>query len=242
MKDFIKFPHTPHLFWLASEAPRADKVLTPPEAVAFLDGEVVVEEKVDGANIGLSIDARGALQAQDRGEYLGRGSHPQFQPLWAWLEARRASLAAALRQDLVAFGEWCFATHSVSYSRLPDWFLGFDVFDRAGGVFWPTSRRDALFEALGIAIVPRLGCGRFDREGLLKLLSRSQLGDAPMEGLYVRKEDSRGLIARAKVVRPEFVESMEQHWRDQPLRRNRRVGDAEPFRRAIPPARDGSQN
>jgi hypothetical protein len=30
----------------------------------------------------------------------------------------------------ILFGEWCRAQHSVFYSRLPDYFLAFDIWDR----------------------------------------------------------------------------------------------------------------
>src|SRR5690606_2076140 len=49
--EFFRFPQTPHLAWLGEGQPRDDKVLTPDEVDALLAGEVVVEEKVDGANI-----------------------------------------------------------------------------------------------------------------------------------------------------------------------------------------------
>ena len=52
---FFRFPTTPHLAWLGGGAtPREDKVLTPTEAAELLAGEVVVEEKLDGANLGWS--------------------------------------------------------------------------------------------------------------------------------------------------------------------------------------------
>ena len=52
---FYKFPHTPHLLWLGPGEPREDKVLTPSEVAEFLAGDVIIEEKVDGANLGLSL-------------------------------------------------------------------------------------------------------------------------------------------------------------------------------------------
>ncbi|HMM73809.1 MAG TPA: RNA ligase family protein, partial [Rhodocyclaceae bacterium] len=68
MTDFFRFPHTPHLAWLGPDAPRDDKVLAPAEARALLSGEVVVEEKLDGANLGLSLAPDGSLRAQNRGQ------------------------------------------------------------------------------------------------------------------------------------------------------------------------------
>jgi hypothetical protein len=219
--DFFRFPHTPHLFWLGATPPRADKVLTDEEAADFLSGDVVVEEKVDGANTGLSVGSDGVLRVQNRGEYLGRGAHPQFQPLWPWLEARRVALTEALAPNLMLFGEWCFAVHSLRYEALPDWFLAFDVFDRREQRFWSTARRDGLLEQLGISKVPAVARGRFGKRELLRLLSGSRVGIGPAEGLYVRCENAEWLVARAKIVRAEFVQAIEEHWSARPLERNR---------------------
>ena len=69
-QSFFRFPHTPHLAWLGNGTPRDDKVLSPFEANALLAGDVVVEEKVDGANLGFSLGAPGQLRAQNRGHFL----------------------------------------------------------------------------------------------------------------------------------------------------------------------------
>lgn len=219
-EDFFKFPHTPHLAWLSSHSPRQDKVLSPADAREFLSAEVLVEEKVDGANLGISVSPSGELRAQNRGSYLGPRAHPQFQPLWPWLEARREQLVQALGSRLILFGEWCFAVHSVHYDALPDWFLAFDVYDRHASRFWSSQRRDALVEALGLAHVPVIARGRFSLESIQKLLGPSRLAPVPMEGLYVRRDQGDFLDARAKLVRAEFVQAIEEHWSSRPMQRN----------------------
>lgn len=218
--DFFKFPHTPHLDWLSSAPVRHDKVLSPAEAREFLGREVLVEEKVDGANLGISIGPAGELRAQNRGSYLGTRASPQFQPLWPWLEARRQQLVDALGQNLMLFGEWCFAVHSVRYDALPDWFLAFDVYDKQAGRFWSSARRDALTASLGLARVPVVARGRFTVEDVKKLLGASSLTHAPMEGVYLRCDAGEWLLGRAKLVRPEFVQAIEEHWSSRPLERN----------------------
>lgn len=218
--DFFKFPPTPHLYWLGKAAPRADKVLGPEEASEFLRGEVIVEEKVDGANLGISVSVRGELVAQNRGTVLGAGAHPQFEPLRPWLGRHRAALVDALGRDLMLFGEWCFAVHSLRYTRLPDWFLGFDVYDRAAGRFWSTRRRDELLRSVGLAGVPELGRGRFDRGGIMGLMGASRLSEGLMEGVYIRREEGDWLLDRSKVVRAEFVQSIEEHWSSKRLEKN----------------------
>ena len=51
MTAFFRFPHTPHIAWLAPGVPRDDKVLSPADAAEVLAGEVVVEEKLDGEGV-----------------------------------------------------------------------------------------------------------------------------------------------------------------------------------------------
>src|SRR5690606_7694731 len=101
-----------------------------------------------------------------------------------------------------------------------DWFLAFDVYDRARGEFWSAARRNALAAELGIAVVPRLGSGRFDLPGLHALLSKSQLADVSAEGLYVRRDEGERLVARAKLVRREFVQAIGEHWSKKTLQAN----------------------
>lgn len=222
MTGFFRFPHTPHLAWLGAGQPRRDKVLSAAEAEALLAGEVVVEEKVDGANLGLSTTEGGELRVQNRGSYLDRvRAHPQFRPLWSWLSARESELVDALWPHLMLFGEWCYAVHSVFYDRLPDWFLGFDVYDLETGSFWDTARRDALLSELRLHPVPRLAkkhCSAADFDRLMA--GRSRVGGDRMEGLVVRQEADGFTLARAKLVRAEFAQAIEEHWSRGPLRPN----------------------
>jgi ATP-dependent RNA circularization protein (DNA/RNA ligase family) len=228
-KGFIRFPRTPHLVWPLDRPPNDDRVLSAAESAAFLVGDVIVEEKVDGANIGLSLDAQGTIRAQNRGSWIERGAHPQFQPLWAWIAARHSVLTEILRPDRILFGEWCFAVHSVRYARLPDWFLAFDVFDCLSERFWSTERRDRLLEATGICRVPRLLAGHTSLAALQEILQSggSRLGNDALEGLYVRRETTEWLEGRAKLVRSEFLLTIDEHWSSRPLERNKVVAQTD---------------
>ncbi len=221
MNDFFRFPHTPHIAWLGPGTPRGDKLLSSHEVSDLLRTEVVVEEKVDGANLGFSVGENGTLCGQNRGTYLDLETpQGQWKPLKRWLATRQRSLVDALWPDLVLFGEWCFAVHGVRYTRMPDWFLAFDVYDRTKGEFWSADRRNELVMRLDIRPVPELGRGHQTVDSLMKLLVQSQLADGPAEGLYVRKEASGILKARAKLVRAEFVQAIDEHWSKRPLEEN----------------------
>jgi ATP-dependent RNA circularization protein (DNA/RNA ligase family) len=220
---FVRFPRTPHLAWLGRSPVRGEKVLDETERLSFLNRQVIVEEKIDGANIGITVGPGGEVRAQNRGEYLGPGAHPQFEPLWPWIDARRSALCDALGDRLVLFGEWCFAVHSVRYDALPDWFIATDVYDRASERFWSVTRRDALSESIGIATVPLIQTGRVNFDELQHLLrtTTTRFGHELVEGLYLRVDSSHWLEARAKLVRPEFVQQIAVHWSNAPMERNR---------------------
>lgn len=222
--EFFRFPHTPHLDWLGEGAPRDDKVLGDSEATFLLSGPVVVEEKLDGANLGFSMDAHGRLQVQNRGSYLVKPFPGQFGPLTQWLELHEETLLAQMPSDVILFGEWCAARHSLPYTSLPDWFLVFDVYDRIAGKFWSTSRRNALSAELELPVVPSLPNGRTTKQALQTLLSemQSRFADGPLEGIVIRREESQWLQSRAKLVRPDFTQAIDAHWRSRRIEWNRR--------------------
>lgn len=224
MSEFFRFPHTPHLAWLGEGAPRDDKVLSAAEAEALLAGDVVVEEKLDGANMGLSLDAAGRLRAQNRGQYLAEPHAGQFARLPAWLGQHGDALLGTLTPGLMLFGEWCAARHSLDYSALPDWFLLFDVYDRAAERFWSTTRRNALAQAAGLATVPMILRGRTTLPALRQLLatqpSRYRAG-LPLEGVVVRRESADWCQVRAKLVSADFTQAIDTHWRRRRVEWNR---------------------
>lgn len=216
MTDFFRFPHTPHIAWLGTGEPRDDKVLSPAEARALLRAQVVVEEKLDGANVGLSVGPDGRVRAQNRGQYLGPPFGGQFSRLGSWLTMHEDALFDTLDTHLIAFGEWCAARHSLDYTALPDWWLVFDIYDRRESRFWSTGRRNDWARDVGLPAVPPLVRGRTDLPSLKDLLNkhRSRYRGGPMEGVVIRAEDERWLDQRAKLVRPDFTQQIERHWRD----------------------------
>lgn len=220
---FFKFPSTAHLSLLDDVDVRSDKVMSESECNDFLSHEIVVEEKVDGANLGIFFDREGNIRAQNRGAYLHLPGKGQWKKLSHWLAIRTDALFEELTDRYILFGEWCFAQHSVVYNRVPDWFLGFDIYDKDSARFFSCPRRDEIFQAMGISQVPRVDRGHFRLAQLVELLSRSQLGDNPAEGLYLRLDQGDWLLQRAKLVRPAFIQSVEAHWSRSGIKANRMV-------------------
>ncbi|KAA8981905.1 RNA ligase family protein [Halospina sp. K52047b] len=223
MTDFLRYPHTPHLAWLGDGAPRNDKLLDPTEADSLLAETVRVEEKLDGANVGLSWGEEGQLRAQNRGGFLEPPYRDQFSRLNEWTMRHWAIFQHHLPTNLILFGEWCAARHSLDYTALPDWFLVFDVFDRDVWQFWNSERRDELARQMGLYTVPLISEDRFtlrQLESLVKTTS-SAFREGPLEGVIIRQDQGNLNTRRAKLVHPAFTQAMDEHWRARPIEWNR---------------------
>lgn len=231
MDSFFRFPHTPHIAWQGDGLPRDDKLLSSADVSALLAGDVVVEEKLDGANLGLSVGPNGQLHAQNRGQYLATPYAGQFRRLPEWLALHGSSLVDALGEHLIAFGEWCAARHSLDYTTLPDWWLWFDVYDRRAQRFWSTRRRNALAAKLGLAVAPCIKRGHQTVESLQAIVStgHSRYRDDGLEGIVVRREDADWLFSRGKLVHGRFVQSIEEHWRKRPIQWNQIADPGNPW-------------
>jgi hypothetical protein len=195
----------------------------------------VVEEKLDGANTGVSFDAAGRLWLQSRGHFLAGGAREKHFDLFKrWAYAHADALRAALGHRYVVYGEWLYAKHTVFYDRLPHYFLEFDVLDSESGAFLSTERRRELLRGLPLVPVPVLRAGPLDdpaeltalvgrslykserwRDRLAEVVAARGLDPEPvwretdpsdlMEGLYVKVEERDRVVGRYKFIRASFL-------------------------------------
>lgn len=154
-RPLTRYPRTPHLESSRLQDGDDDSDQLP---LASLAGQfVVLEEKLDGGNAGISFTEGGELLLQSRGHYLvGGASERQFGPLKAWAAAHEAALLERLEDRYVMYGECLYAKHSVWYSQAPHIFAEFDVLDRHTGRFLSTARRRELFAGSPVLSVPVL--------------------------------------------------------------------------------------
>jgi hypothetical protein len=119
----------------------------------------VIEEKLDGANAGMSLDEHGRLRLQSRGHVLTGGPRERHFDLYKqWARTHEAALSERLAGGLTLYGEWLYAKHTIFYDQLPHYFMEFDIRD-AGGNFWSTARRNEHLAGSPITAVPVLWCG-----------------------------------------------------------------------------------
>jgi hypothetical protein len=231
LEPLHKYPRTPHL--QGSRLQVGDEDLEQVPLEALVGRYVVVEEKLDGANAGISLDSAGALRLQSRGHFLGGGARERhFHLFKRWASAHAPALARLTQGGRTLYGEWLYAKHTVFYDLLPHYFLEFDVLD-ADGTFWSTARRRAWFVGAPVKSVPVLWEGSVTRpETLTRLVARSLYKSAAWkaslaaaiapdldaervgretdpselaEGLYLKVEEGGCVVARYKWVRASFL-------------------------------------
>ena len=230
--EFTKYPRTPHLF--GARGTDDDRRLGERESHAFLDDpSLIVEEKIDGTNVGVHFSDVGELVLQCRGHLITEGMHPQYDLFKQWAAVKQFVLEERLQNRFIMFGEWVYAKHSIHYRQLKHYFYEFDIYDKEQESFLDLEQRLAILEGLGVETVPVIHTGTIDREALEGLIGPSefdshfenpltQRSDNLMEGLYVRTEAEGAVTGRAKMVRPEFVEKIKQsaHWQHQKMTPN----------------------
>lgn len=227
--EFTKYPRTPHLF--GSKGTDDDKHLSESESKAFIaDESLIVEEKIDGTNVGIHFLDSGEMVLQCRGHLITEGMHPQYDLFKQWAAVKRHVLEEQLQNRFILFGEWVYARHTIHYRKLTHYFYEFDIYDKEQEVFLDLERRLSLLEGTGIQTVPVVYTGTVNRDDLEDLIGPSQFDsyfenpitkrpDKLMEGLYLRTEAEGIVTGRAKFVRPEFVEKIKQstHWQHQQM-------------------------
>lgn len=227
--QFVKYPRTPHLF--GSMGTDDDKHLGEEESQRFIsDGSLIVEEKLDGTNVGIHFQSDGEMVLQCRGHLITEGMHPQYDLFKQWAAVKRFTMEDRLANRFILFGEWLYARHSVYYRQLSHYFFEFDIYDKEAEAFLSLEERMKLIDGTGIETVPVVYNGKLKRDALEPLIGPSQFDsqfdnpvtgrpDDLMEGLYLRTEANGVVSGRAKFVRPEFVERVKQstHWQHQPL-------------------------
>jgi hypothetical protein len=233
----LRYPRTWHLE--GSRLQPGDSADDQMPLSALAGCHVVIEEKLDGANAGISFSEGGDLLLQSRGHYLMGGyGERQFNLFKVWAAAHEARLLSLLQDEYVLYGEWLYAKHSVWYDRLPHYFCEFDVYERRTGRFLSTPRRHAMLEGSPLLPVPVLYEGLMPTKPKLlwKLVVQSLAKSAhwrdafeaavrreeqPLdltwkqtdkadqsEGLYLKVEDDEQVLARYKLVRHSFSQTI----------------------------------
>ncbi|GHO89733.1 RNA ligase family protein [Dictyobacter formicarum] len=193
MSAIYKYPRTPHIEGSGIQDGDEDLSILPFREL--LGKQLVVEEKVDGANSALSCDETGQLLLQSRGHYLTGGPREaQFQLFKTWAYSYSADFQRVLADRYILYGEWLYAKHTVFYTDLPHYFLEFDIYDKSTATFLSTERRQVFLKQLPFVVSVRvLYQGQLQKlQQLQALLTRSPyIADNHLERLRTLCEEKQ---------------------------------------------------
>ena len=171
-------------------------------------GLLVITEKMDGENT--TIHAEGCHP---------RSLDARYHPSRDWMKAFAAGIAPQLEVGERIVGEYLYARHSLAYSNLPSYFLGFAWIRNGYIEDWDATLQ--RFEGLGIMPVPMLYRGAFTRSLLGDVIDGLDLEQ--QEGFVIRTSTGFEEVAMpthlAKYVRAGHVTS-EKHWMNAEVIRN----------------------
>lgn len=178
------------------------------------------------------------------------GRDRQFNLFKQWGRAQEGRMLEVLEDRYVMYGEFMLAKHSMFYDNLPHLFCEFDIWDRSRECFLDTASRHALLEPVPVVSVPVLYAGvapkRIEdlhalvgpsvartsqwRESFENAVEREKLDlvqcwqqtdkSEHAEGLYIKVEENGKTVARYKLVRPDFIQTIidsDSHHSDRPI-------------------------
>lgn len=182
----------------------------------LLDGDVLIEEKVDGSQFSFGV-IDGMLSARSKGKDLVMDAPERM--FERAVETARA-LEPLLTPGWVYRGEYLQKPkhNTLAYSRVPEQHvILFDVMVGPETYADPETKR-AEAKRLGLEVVPTFAAGRLDSlEALQEWCEReSCLGGAMMEGVVVKNyarfgKDKKTLMG--KYVREAFKEAHSREWK-----------------------------
>jgi hypothetical protein len=226
------FPRTRHLPHKANTA-KGDTVASEKECKIIFQSELVaVEEKIDGANTGMCL-YEGNPIIRNRNHILNKAftqrktaAKMQFASIHNWFYANMEKFQALnelLGFDAAVYGEWMFAVHGIQYTKLPELWIPYDIYDWQHQKFIDTTHVRSALTTAGFWTPPLLHAGKVESWEQLEALcnQNSEWADGLREGVYVKVSDTRWVTERFKMVRNGFAQG--GLWSDDRITRNKVV-------------------
>ncbi len=216
MNEPLKYPKIYRI--CTKETPSTKKCLSESEISALLDGEVIVEEKIDGGICGISWKGD-THHAQGRGRIVHYAENSkQFHGFNKWIYANYEKIQQ-IPAGWIIYGEWMRACHNIFYDMLPDYFIAFDVWN--GSTFLGYDEKTRFLQKIGFEQVPLLHRGSLRIQDIFNMVTKSKYSAGELAEGVVVKNYEKSLMG--KYVRREFMEAMDEHWLKKPLRENKLI-------------------
>lgn len=177
------------------------------ETDGILESTVIIQEKIDGANISI-FEHEGKVRCGTRTRML-----PEDESFNGFQEAVKANLNLVMyfsrNPDYILYGEW-LVKHTITY---PDEAYRkiylFDIYDKTNDIWLPQEEVKAEAEFLGLEYPYIFSTGKFEAEAIQEFVGKSAIAPAG-EGVVIKHEgfvNKFGDHVYAKLVHQKFKES-----------------------------------
>lgn len=198
---FVKYEKTFHVFPVTSKFNLDNTQLK-----RLFAGEVIVEEKMDGSNIGIIRHNKG-FSLQKRNSLVGPSEHEQFSFFNNWAHQQKYEQIMSLPVGTLLYGELLYATHTIYYDKLPEYVLIFDA--KQDGDWLDYDDRKHLCESHGFTMVPLVGRGNFSKNDVEGMVPEASAYGPIAEGIVIKRYAKHGYF-RGKLVKPGFMKQIEE--------------------------------
>lgn len=190
------YPTVPQLW--GSNGTIDDQFMGKEESIAALQRTTLVEEKIDGLNVGIGFTENGLPRVIQKNRSVDIGTLPALAELEAWWEKRLPKLRQILGAHRVLFGELLYKSR----------WLTFDLLNAETGQFARRAEVEQIAREIDAETTPVLwmaGPGKtLHFSELAELMGSSRVADGLMEGVVLRVESANYLEERFKWVRAGF--------------------------------------
>jgi atypical dual specificity phosphatase len=205
-----EFHRIPHFNKEISKATHDDIVLDCPVEFPFTG---YVQEKIDGANMGVSFNDGPILR--NREHILKKGyskirtnAKKQFTSAWNWLHNHEndiRKIEEIWQSPITIYGDWMFYQHSLHYDKLPDLFVAYDIWSVEDDKYLSPIVVDKLLSQTKIKYIKPQVCIFNSIDDIIELSEKdSDYRNGIREGIVIKTIDGDFLKDSFKVVNKQF--------------------------------------
>ena len=176
--------------------------------------ECWVQEKIDGANMGVSWLNDGPI-VRNRENILKKGyskiktpAKKQFTSTWNWIHKHEDDIKEVEKMwqsPITIYGDWMFAQHSLHYDNLPDWFIAYDIWSVEDGRFLAPDIVEKLLSETNISYIKPTKVGFNSISEVVKLSEMESIyRDGIVEGIVLKTSKGEFLDKTWKIVNKYF--------------------------------------
>lgn len=176
--------------------------------------ECWVQEKIDGANMGVSWLNDGPI-IRNRENILKKGyskiktpAKKQFTSAWNWIHKHEddiKEIEKMWQSPITIYGDWMFAQHSIYYDNLPDWFIAYDIWSVEDGRFLSSDIVEKILSKTNISYIKPSQIVFNSISEVVKLSEMESIyRDGPVEGIVLKTSNGEFLDKTWKIVNKYF--------------------------------------